>query len=128
MTFIKRAVALLAALTLGTGLTLAATGAPAMAAAPVSCANSSLCGYNNQQYDTSGGYEWNPSSPGGECESIGLTNQWTSVYNNGGRTVRMYKGPNCTEGYYVIAGGGYLRNMQLYQIAWNDNIESIRFM
>lgn len=128
MTFLRRAVSLLAALALAASLTVAATGSPAMAAPPSSCANSSLCSYGQQLYGTAEGYEWNPSSPGQECESIGLPNQWTSVYNNGGRTVRMYKGAGCTGGYWSIGGGGYLRNMQLYQPAWNDNIESIRFM
>lgn len=128
MISLRRTAAALTALTLAAGTVSADPDSPTLAAAPASCANSSLCGYGAQLYNTNEGYEWNPSSPGGECEATGLTNQWTSVYNNSGRTVRMYKGPNCTEGYYVVAGGGYLRNMFLYQNAWNDNVESIRFL
>lgn len=107
---------------------LAVTASPAMADVPANCANSSLCSYGAALWRTSEGYEWNPSSPGQECEAIGLTNQWTSVYNNSGRTVRMYKGAGCTGGYWSLAGGGELRNMGFYQPAWNDEIESIRFM
>lgn len=105
---------------------LALLASPASAAAPDGCANSSLCGYVDQQFNTDHGYEWIPAQAG-VCETVGLRNRWTSVYNNGGRTVKLYKQVGCVGGVWTLPSGDSLRNMSLYQPSWNDNIESVRW-
>lgn len=104
-----------------------AVASPASAAPPSSCTNSSLCSYVAQQFSTSQGYELNPVQSPGTCDNVGLPNSWTSVYNNSGRSVRMYKNPNCSGGVWTLASGDSLRNMSLYQPSWNDTIDSIRW-
>lgn len=137
MTITRRIALAITMLLIALGGTFTATAGPAAAAptptpgastfaVPGSCANTSLCGYNNDQFSTSGGYEWIPAAAG-QCETVGLRNQWTSVYNNGGRTVKLYKQVGCTGGVWTLTSGDSLRNMSLYQPSWNDNIESVRW-
>ena len=127
MTIYKRIAAVLAAIVLGLGGVLVVSS-PAAAAPPGGCTNSSVCGYAADQYARNEGYETIPNSGAGVCENVGLPNRWTSVYNNSGRTIKLYKNVNCGNGVWTLASGGSLRNMALYQPSWNDNIESFRFV
>lgn len=121
MTPLKRIITGIAAGTLA-ALALAA---PASAAPPGNCANNSVCGYVNQLYSTAGGYEYVTGSAG-SCQNVGLNDSWTSVFNNTGHTVRLYRDANCGNGVWTLANGDGLRNMSLYQPSWNDKISSVR--
>lgn len=123
MTIARRFFAVLALALVG----ILGLASPAMAAPPTSCTNSSVCGYGRHQFSTAEGYELSPVRSAGTCENLGLRNQWTSVYNNSGRTIRMYKNTGCGGGHWELPSGDSLRNMALYQPSWNDNIESIMF-
>lgn len=109
----------------------AAASAPAPSAAalaeapPSSCANQSLCGYGRINYGTDLGYEYMPARSFGTCENVGLRNQWSSLYNNGGRTVRVYKGLGCTGSYLTFYNGQNVQNMYASYPTYNDQIESV---
>lgn len=104
-----------------------AKGMVAPLAPPASCAGSSVCGYVASEYRTHEGYEWMPRRSYGVCENVHYNNLWSSVYNNSGRTVRLYKGVNCTEGYWVMPNGDGLCCLSIFQPTWNDNIASLRW-
>lgn len=106
---------------------LVVSAQPAAAAAPGNCANSSVCGYGDRSYTTGQGYEFATFPGAGVCDNIGLPNQWTSVYNNSGRTVRLYRNANCGNGVWTLTSGSGLNNMGLWQPSWNNTIESIRW-
>src|ERR1051326_3234699 len=58
-------------------------------APPSTCVNSSVCGYGAASFRPRLGYEYTPSHPGGYGETmVPLPNQWSSLYNNTGRTIR----------------------------------------
>jgi Peptidase inhibitor family I36 len=101
---------------------------PVVLAAPGSCTNSSLCGYNRHQYSTAEGYELNPVGSAGDCEPVAFNDQWTSVWNNSGRSVRLYKDAGCSGGVWTLSNGDGLRNMSLYQPSWNNEISSYRWV
>jgi hypothetical protein len=122
---IRRTVALIATFLLTVGGVLAVTASPAAAAPPSTCANLSVCGYDEDQFDPSGGYEW-VTGAAGSCQNVGLNDQWTSVYNNAGRTVRLYRDANCGNGVWTLSSGSSLSNMGLWQPSWNNRISSVR--
>lgn len=122
---IRRTAAVAATFTLALGGTLAATSTPAAAAPPANCANNSVCGYAAPNYATVDGYEFVTGSAG-SCQNVGLGNKWTSVFNNTGRQIRLYKNINCGNGVWSLPNGDGLSHMALYQPSWNDNIESVR--
>jgi hypothetical protein len=122
---IRRTAAMVATFALTLGGTIAFTASPAAAAPPSSCANNSVCGYNNSGFQTAGGYEW-VTGAAGSCQPVGLNDRWTSVYNNFGRTIRLYRAANCSDGVWSLASGDSLTNMATWQPAWNDKITSVR--
>ena len=111
-------------------IALALTGSLMIAspasAAPGNCANSSVCGYGDTEYRTGQGYEFVTGSAG-ECVNVGLRNTWSSVFNNAGRTVRLYRNVNCANGVWTLSGGDGLSAISLFQPSWNNTIESVRF-
>lgn len=126
MTIFRRAAAMLAALTL-TLTVLLAPGSPAAAAPPASCGNLLLCGYVNTNYQTNQGYELIPSVVG--CDSVAFPNNWSSLYNNTGRTVRFWKGPGCTGTYISFSNGqGEVRLATSSHPTWENQIESYRIL
>lgn len=123
----KRMIAFALTALLAVAGTLMITASPAAAAAPSNCANSSVCGYDLSQFNgTSGNYEW-VTGTAGSCQPVGLNDKWTSVYNNAGRTIRLYRDANCGDGVWTLTSGDSLRNMGLYQPSWNNKITSVRF-
>jgi len=124
MTISQRVTAAVAALLLSLA-GIFVISSPAAAAVPGSCANNSVCGFVDQQFQTTHGYEWVAGTPG-SCQNVGLNDSWTSVYNNAGRTVRLYRDANCGNGVWTLTSGDSLRNMGLYQPSWNDKISSVR--
>jgi peptidase inhibitor family I36 len=122
---IRRIAAAAVAFTLTLFGALAVTASPAAAAVPQSCTNNSVCGFGANQFNLYEGYEWIVGAVG-SCQNVGLNDSWTSVYNNFGRTVRLYRDANCGNGVWSLASGGSLSNMALYQPSWNDKISSVR--
>lgn len=123
----RRFFSVFAVLVLSAGMFLAIPASMAHAAPPDTCANTSVCGYVAGQYHPAEGYEWLPARTYGVCENVHYQNAWSSVFNNSGRTVRLYKGANCTGGVWVLGNGDGLCCMSLWQPSWDDNFASIRW-
>lgn len=118
----------IAAIASTSALMLGLTGGPALAAAPpASCTNSSLCGYVDSSFRTREGYSLMPARSAGTCENLAARNQWSSIYNNSGRTVRMHKNLNCGGDGLTFTNGQNSTDMWLTHPTFNDNIESVRW-
>jgi len=99
-------------------------------AAPANCRyNASVCGYESFNYLCDDGCEVIPFSTAGGCEAVALPNQWSSFWNNSGRTVRLYKTANCTSSYltyYSSTGEDYF--LTSGQTSWENAVRSVRFI
>jgi hypothetical protein len=104
--------------------------APAIAAPPSSCANQSVCGYVNIDFRTDQGYEWIPVQNGGTCVIVSHRNAWSGVYNNSGRTIRMYRNTGCTGTDYKTITNGDWRNRFSLQLgpSWDNSVDAIKFI
>jgi hypothetical protein len=122
---IRRLLATLSAFMIMVAGVLVFSAGPAAAAVPAGCTNNSVCGFVGDQYAQSEGYEW-VNGAVGSCQNVGLNDSWTSVYNNFGRTVRLYRDANCGNGVWSLASGAGLQNMGIWQPSWNDKISSVR--
>lgn len=127
MRTLRYALAVAMGLLIAAGLSLTAAS-PAQAAPPASCTNSSFCGYGHQNYSTEEGYELTPFYRAGLCEPTALRNSYTSLYNNSGRTVRVYKSNNCSGEYLTYYNGTGVTNIFFPHPTWNDNIESLKYI
>lgn len=124
MTLLRRAVALLAAVVLGSFV----LAAPAVAAPPPSCTNFSVCTYVNIGYRTNQGYELIPVRTGGTCEQTFYQNSISGVYNNSGRSIRLYKNDNCSGESMVFYNGTGHHQFSVRYPTWENDIESLKFL
>jgi hypothetical protein len=126
MTF-RRTVTTAAAVVLVTGAALAPSTA-AQAAPPSSCTNSSVCGYVNSGYRTDQGYELIPVQPAGTCEGMSFPNAWSGLFNNSGRSIRLYKNSGCSGEYITFANGDGHAQFSVAHPTYENNSESFKFM
>lgn len=124
MTYFKRIAAVFAVMA---ALLLAV---PASAeATPSSCPNSTLCGYVDINYWCSTqGCELNPTRSGGTCENVTFRNAWSSLWNNSGRSIRVYKNLNCGGDSLFYYNGTGDDHMSIDHFSFENNIESYRFL
>jgi hypothetical protein len=96
---------------------------------PDSCTAASVCGYVNTGYDTDQGYEFIPARHAGVCEIVSLRNAWSGVYNNSGRTIRMFRNTGCTGTSYkqIANGGGHWQFSIKYGPTWDNTVDAIQF-
>jgi hypothetical protein len=115
-------------MTLGFSLTVAG---PASAAdeKPASCTNASVCGYVNSLFRTNQGYELIPSRSAGVCVYVAFPDAWSGIWNNSGRTVRVFKNGSCSGSdyltYYNGTGHGQL---SVQHPTWENKIRAVRFI
>src|ERR1051326_6547335 len=96
---------------------------------PGTCVNSSVGGYGAASFSTSLGYEYIPSHTAGYCETmVALPNQWSSLYNNTGRTIRVYKDTFCGGDYLQLASGDSHKGLVVSHPTLQDHIESVKFL
>lgn len=96
---------------------------------PSSCANASVCGYVNNNYQTNQGYEFIPTRTSGTCEVMAFRNAWSSAFNNSGRTIRIYKTTNCTGDYRALSNGdGRLQFSTQWGPTWDNTTDAIKFL
>lgn len=104
--------------------------APA-AFAPGNCPSQNFCGFNAPGYSLGEGGEYNPVQSAGTCENVvSSPNRWSSLWNGSGRSVRVYKGANCSGAYLQYANGtGEIRlSTSASGSPFENNIESYRWM
>jgi hypothetical protein len=124
----KRIIYLAALLVALAGGIVPIDASPAAAAVPPpSCPNSTFCGYGAIAYGGSLGYEYIPVRPAGTCEYAALNNQWSSMFNGSGRSVRAFDSSNCTGGYITVANGREVQTITISYPGWGDRISSIQF-
>lgn len=119
---------------LAAGLTATpANAAPATPAikgpVPPSCTDLSVCGYVNTGYATNQGYELIPTGPSGHCEVVSLRNAWSGVFNNSGRTIRMFRNTSCSGSDYkqFDNGGGHAQFSVRFGPTWDNSVDAIQF-
>jgi hypothetical protein len=124
--------AFITALIIGLGLFVVAV-TPAQASTadtpPSSCAAASVCGYVNTGYQTNQGYEYIPLA-GATCQVVAYRNAWSGVFNNSGRTIRLFKNTGCTgTDYKTIANGTgkYQFSVQLGP-TWDNSVDAVKFV
>jgi hypothetical protein len=93
------------------------------------CPSQTLCGWVDNGHSCAHGCEYIPVEPANSTEQVALPNQWSSVFNNSGRSVRLHSRADCTgTGYVTIANGSHWSSILLVWPSYNDNIECVRFM
>lgn len=130
---IRRLAALAATITLMLVGMLGVTGATASASpvspgfAPNNCPNSSMCGYNNQGWDTNNGYEINPVRANGVCANVAFNDQWSSIWNGSGKTVRFFINANCGGSSFTLSNGSGAAYLGISHPTFSDEISSYRW-
>lgn len=109
-----------------TGTLSASPAQAATLAVPSSCASRAVCGYNETNFNTGSGYAYVYAN--NACEDLTSPYNWSSLYNNSGRTIRVYKTGNCTGDYVQYANGGSSAWLPLSHPTFNNNIRSVRFV
>lgn len=146
MTFTKIAAAIAAALAVVFALAVPAQAAPVgaplcqvtktcekgggtLAAPPANCRyNYSACGYESAFYNCDDGCEVIPRQTPG-CEPVALAGQWSSYFNNSGRTTRVYKTTGCTGSYLTYySGTGETYFLTSGHTDWENAVRSVRFV
>lgn len=137
MTIRRMAAALGVAAILTLGVT--ASAAPALAGpssaapsavallAPNNCPQLSMCGYNDGGWRTDHGYEINPVRANGTCEGVAFNDQWSSIWNGSGKTVRFFINAGCSGSSYTLANGSGSQYLTLSHPTFSDEISSYRW-
>lgn len=137
MTHFRRTAAALAALAIALGGSLAAASpasagrspAPELVAqtGPTSCPQSSMCGYNDANFGTPHGYEINPVRSNGVCEGVAFNDQWSSIHNGSGKTVRFFENAGCAGRSFTLSNGSGAAYLTVSRPTFSDEISSYRW-
>lgn len=119
---------LMATAIVSAGFTVAASPASAEAP-PDSCTLFSVCGYVNTQYRTDQGYELIPERDPGTCVVVAHRNAWSGMFNNSGRTVRMFRNTSCSGTDYktFVNGYGVHQFSVRFGPTWDNSVDAIQF-
>jgi hypothetical protein len=126
---LRRLAALAAAAVLSATALVLAPASPAQAAPPITCVNRAVCGYVDIGWSTRQGYEYIYERSAGTCVRVSLPNAWSGLWNNSGRTIRLFKNNYCGGSEHLTYYNGTGENQLSWSQhpTWDNNIESVQF-